>query len=238
MERKFEVDMEKLKTRIIKMSSLVDEQVEFALRAIDEENPELSQIVIDRDKKVNKHDRKVEKICQRIIALNQPVAMDLRLIISALTISTNLERIGDLAKNISGSFSEMGHKPKFISETKHFEMAKIAKEMLRDAIDAFNEGNIELAKNVIDTDDILDELYNQNRKILIEIMKAKVENIEPAVNLLEISRQLERIGDQSTNIAEDVYFIVEAQLIKHKYEKYIYTQLDKDEENDDGEEEK
>ena len=217
MERQFERDMEKLRTRIIKMSSLVDEQVDYALRAIDEENPELAQIVVERDKKVNKHDRKVEKICQRIIALNQPVAMDLRLIISALTISTNLERIGDLAKNISGNFSELLNKPKFISETKHFEMAKVAKEMLRDAIDAFNEGNIELAKKVIDTDDILDELYHQNRKILIEIMKASEENIEPAVNLLEISRQLERIGDQSTNIAEDVYFIVQAQLIKHKY---------------------
>ena len=232
MERKFEIDMEKLRTRIIKMSSLVDEQVEFALKAIDEENLELSQSVIDRDGKVNKYDRKIEKICQRIIALNQPVAMDLRLIMSALTISTNLERIGDLAKNISNNFSEMKSKPEFISETKHFEMAKVAKEMLRDAVDAFNEGNIELAKKVIDTDDTLDELYHQNRKMLIEIMKNKADNIESAVNLLEISRQLERIGDQSTNIAEDVYFIVEAQLIKHKYEKYIYTELSKDEDEE------
>src|SRR4030042_3360015 len=94
MERQFDLNIEKLRTRIIKMCSLVDEQVELALKAIEDDNPELSKIVTERDKKVNKYDRKVEKICQKIIALNQPVAMDLRLIMSALMISTNLERVG------------------------------------------------------------------------------------------------------------------------------------------------
>ena len=87
MERLFDIQIEKLKTRLIKMCSLVDEQVEFAIRSIEEENTELAQLVVDRDKKVDKFDVKIEKICQKIFALNQPVAMDLRLIMSSLTIS-------------------------------------------------------------------------------------------------------------------------------------------------------
>ncbi|OGU54315.1 MAG: phosphate transport system regulatory protein PhoU [Ignavibacteria bacterium RBG_13_36_8] len=233
MERQFDLNIEKLRTRIIKMCSLVDEQVELALKAIEDDNPELSKIVTERDKKVNKYDRKVEKICQKIIALNQPVAMDLRLIMSALTISTNLERVGDLAKNISYSFIDLKRKPDFISETKYFEMARLAKEMLGNSIDAFNDGNLELAKGVILKDDELDELYSTNRRMLIDTMKKNVRFIEDCVNLLEISRQLERIGDHATNIAEDVYFIIEAQLIKHKYEKYLTEQLDEGDTDDD-----
>ncbi len=101
MERQFEIQIEKLKTRLIKMCSLVDEQVELALKAVDEENTELADLVIERDAKVDKYDVKIEKICQKIFALSQPVAADLRLIMSALTIDTNLERIGDLAVNIA-----------------------------------------------------------------------------------------------------------------------------------------
>ena len=104
MERLFDIQIEKLKTRLIKMCSLVDEQVEFAIRSIEEENIELAQLVVDRDKKVDKFDVKIEKICQKIFALNQPVAMDLRLIMSSLTINNNLERIGDIAVNIAESF--------------------------------------------------------------------------------------------------------------------------------------
>ncbi len=104
MERQFDVQIEKLKKKILKMCSLVDEQVENAIKAIDEENIEIANQVIERDDKVDKYDVKIEKVCQKIIALNQPVAMDLRLIISALTINTNLERIGDIAVNLCENF--------------------------------------------------------------------------------------------------------------------------------------
>jgi phosphate transport system protein len=234
MERLFDIQIEKLKTRLIKMCSLVDEQVEFAIRSIEEENIELAQLVVDRDKKVDKFDVKIEKICQKIFALNQPVAMDLRLIMSSLTINNNLERIGDIAVNIAENFLLFGKKPAFFNKTKFSEMAKIAKEMVKDAIDAFIENNAKLAQKVIKTDDLLDELNRENHKILIDIMKEKTANIEQAVGLLVTSRQMERMGDHATNIAEDVYFIVEAQLIKHKYEKYLMS----DDEDDDNENEK
>lgn len=229
MERLFDIQIEKLKTRLIKMCSLVDEQVEFAIRSIEEENIELAQLVVDRDKKVDKYDVKIEKICQKIFALNQPVAMDLRLIMSSLTINNNLERIGDIAVNIAESFLIHKKKPAFIHKTKFLEMSKVAKEMVKDAIDGFIENNAKLAQKVIKTDNLLDELNRENHKILIEIMKEDPANIEQAVAFLVTSRQMERMGDHATNIAEDVYFIVEAQLIKHKYEKYLMSDEDDDE---------
>jgi phosphate transport system protein len=231
MERQFDQQLEKLKTRIIKMCSLVDEQVEFAIRCIEEENSDLAKLVIERDKKVDKYDVKIDKICQKIFALNQPVAMDLRLIMSALTINTNLERIGDIAVNIAENYLYMKKKPAFIDRSNFYKMAKVAKEMIRHSIDAFIDNNAQLAKKVIETDNILDSYNIENHKILIEVMKENVDNIESAVALLVISRQLERLGDHATNIAEDVFFIVEAQMIKHKYEKILFSD-DSDEDDD------
>lgn len=231
MERHFEQQIEKLKTRLIKMCSLVDEQVELAIKAFFENSNDLANVVIDRDKKVDKYDVKIDKICQKIIALNQPVAMDLRLIMSALTINTNLERIGDIAVNIAESVNMLKGNPDFITQTKFVEMSNQVKEMIRNAIDAFIENDAKLAQKVILSDNSVDNLNADNHKILIEIMKQNPDNIEPAVALLVVSRQLERLGDHATNIAEDVYFIVEAQLIKHKYEKYLFG--DEDEDDDD-----
>jgi phosphate transport system protein len=222
MERQFEVQIDKLRTRLIKMCSLVDEQVELSLKAIDEENIELADLVIERDSKVDKFDVKIEKVCQKIFALSQPVAMDLRLIMSALTINTNLERIGDLAVNLAEGIKEIKKKPDFFGKTNLNEMSAVTREMIKNAIDAFIEGDPKLAQKVIETDDKVDEFNAQNHTILKSIMKENPENVEPGVALLVMSRHLERLADHATNIAEDVYFIVEAQMIKHKYEKYLF----------------
>ncbi len=228
MERLLDEHLEKLKTRVIKMCSLVDEQVQFAIKAVETDDVELAQSVIDRDKKVNKYDVKIDKICQKIFALAQPVAVDLRYIMSSLTINSNLERVGDIAKNIAENLILIKKKPDFFQQTKLQEMFDLTKEMLKNAIDAFIIHNAELAKKVILSDDIVDRLNAENHTILKNIMKQNPDNIEAAVALLVISRELERLADHSTNIAEDVFFIVEAQMIKHKYEKYIFG----DEENE------
>jgi phosphate transport system protein len=229
MERILDEHLEKLKTRVIKMCSLVDEQVQFAIKSFEDENIELANSVIERDKKVNKFDVKIDKICQKIFALAQPVAMDLRYIMSSLTINSNLERIGDIAVNIAENVLIIKKKPDFYSSTKLEEMFRITKQMLKNAIDAFIEGNPELAKKVIVSDDIVDQMNADNHQILKSLMKQNPDNIEPAIALLVISRELERLADHCTNIAEDVFFIVEAQLIKHKYEKYIFGEEESDE---------
>ena len=231
MERQFDQQIEKLKTRIMKMCSLVDEQVEMAIRLIEDEDPSLAEIILEKEKKVDKYDLKIDKICQKIFALNQPVAMDLRLIMSALTINTNLERMGDIAVNIVENSALLGNKPEWINKTHFSEMAKIAREMIRLSIDSFIQDDAKLAKKVIETDVVLDNYNKENHRILIDIMKENPENIQKAVALLVISRQIERLGDHATNIAEDVYFIVEARMVKHKYEKLLFAEdSDTDEE--------
>jgi len=222
MQRLFDEHLEKLKTRVLKMCSLVDEQFQLAVKAVEEENVEMAQQVIERDKKVDKYDLKIEKICQKIFALTQPVAMDLRMIMSSMTLNTDLERIGDISVNIVENLLLIKKKPEFYKRTKLPEMFNLTKEILKNAIDAYIGGNAELAKNVIKTDDQIDKLNAENHSVLKEIMKENPANIEAAVALLVISRELERVADHSTNIAEDVFFIVEAQLIKHNYEKYIF----------------
>jgi phosphate transport system protein len=222
MQRLFDEHLEKLKTRVLKMCSLVDEQFQLAVKAVEEENLELAQQVIERDKKVDKYDLKIDKICQKIFALTQPVAMDLRMIMSSMTLNTDLERIGDISVNIVENLMLIKKKPEFYNRTKLPEMFNLTKEILKNAIDAYIGGNAELAKKVIKTDDLIDQLNDENHSALKEIMKENPANIEAAVALLVISRELERVADHATNIAEDVFFIVEAQLIKHNYEKYIF----------------
>jgi len=232
MERLLDQHIEKLKTRVIKMCSLVDEQVQASIKAVEQEDLELADRVIERDNKVNKYDNKIDKICQKIFALTQPVAMDLRLIMSSLTINNNLERIGDIAVNIAEYIKMIEKKPAFFQQTKLEEMFTLAKQMLKDSIDSYIGGNESLAKSVIESDDKLDQLNFDNHKILIEVMKKSPDNIESGIALLVMSRQLERLGDHCTNIAEDVFFIVEANLVKHKYEKYLFADEKEDEDDD------
>jgi phosphate transport system protein len=222
MERLLDEHLEKLKTRVIKMCSLVDEQVQLACKAIEEDNLELAKYVIEQDKKVDKFDLKIDKICQKIFALTQPVAMDLRLIMSSMTLNSDLERIGDIAVNIVENLLLIGKKPDFYQQTKLPQMFSSSKKMLKNAIDSYINGNPDLAKSVILDDAEVDKLNAENHQIIKSLMKQSSDNIEGGVALLVISRELERIADHSTNIAEDVFFIYEAQLIKHKYEKFFF----------------
>jgi len=229
MERQLDVQLEKLKKRLFKMCSLVDEQVNNAIKSVEEEDIELAKSVIEKDDKVDKFDVKIEKTCQKIFALNQPVAMDLRLIMSAMSLDMNLERIGDNAVNIARYIIDMKKKPGFFAETKFTEMAELVKVMVKTAIDSFIDNNAEYARKVIEMDDQLDILDKENHRIIVEIMKKDCNYVEEGVSMLGISRIMERLGDHATNIAEDVYFIVEAHLIKHRYEKYLFD----DDESDD-----
>lgn len=233
MERHFEVQLEKLKTRLIKMCSLVDEQVEFALRSIEEENAELARLVIERDQKVDKYDLKIDKICQKLFALSQPVATDLRLILSSLTINNNLERIGDIAVNLAEAQLLISKKPQFYDRSKLKDMMLIVREMISDAIDSFIEQDPKLAEKVIRTDAQLDSLNKENHSYFIDVMKSNQDAIENAVAYLVMSRQIERLGDHATNIAENVYFIVQAEVIKHNYEKYFFGGEGKEAEDDE-----
>lgn len=219
IQRPFDIQLEKLKTKLIKMCSLVDEQVEFALRAVEEGNNSLAVLVLERDHKVDKYDIKVESICQKLFALNQPVAIDLRVIMSALKIDGNLERIGDHAVNIAINSIEIKDKPDFFGRIRFSETGTVVREMIKNAIDSFIDRDTDLAKKVLATDDTVDELVKENRRILIEIMKENPNSVENGMRYHSIFQALERLGDHASKIAEEVYFIVRAESIKHRSEE-------------------
>ncbi|OGU34884.1 MAG: phosphate transport system regulatory protein PhoU [Ignavibacteria bacterium GWB2_35_6b] len=216
MERPFDIQIEKLRTKIIKMCSIVDEQVGLSINSILNYDKSLADLVIEIEEKVDRFDVKIERICQKLFALNQPVAMDLRLIMSALKINSSLERMGDLAVNIARNSKDLKNPPGFMQRLNFEEIARIAREMIKKSFDSFINSDAELAKSVISSDNQLDEFVKVNSKILIEIMKEKAENIENALIIHSVLQEIERLGDHAVNISEEVYFIIKAQSLKHR----------------------
>jgi len=219
MERPIDIQLEKLKNKLIKMGSLVDEQVDFAIRAFEENNLDLASTVIERDLNVDKFDDKIEKICQKIFALNNPVAMDLRTIMSTLKINANLERISDLSVHIAHIYKDLGKKPTFFDSLHLTDIFTLVRQMLRYAIDSMIYSDSETAKRITGIDNQLDELVNSDIKILIDVMKKSADSVEQGVLTYSLLHELERIGDHSTNIGEEVYFAVKGESIRHRSEK-------------------
>lgn len=215
MPRHFEIELDQLRTNIIKMGSLVDEQIEFALKSLLESNVELAQLVIDRDKRVDEFDNLIDKQCERIFALTQPVAIDLRLIMSALKINNELERIGDIAVNIAERVDPLRQNSNLIQRVPLAQMADQARLMVTQAIDSFVNNDPSLARNILMQDDTVDALDREIFHQLVSVMKKDANTIEAASHIMILSRHIERLADHATNIAEDVIFLVDAKIIKH-----------------------
>lgn len=216
MHRTFEEDLDKLRTRLIRMGSLVEEQVEFALRALRDGNQELARIVMDRDDKVDKLDLKIDKQCQRIFALNQPVATDLRLLLAAMKINNELERVGDMATNIASIVTLSPNAVELANKIDLHRLAKAAYTMLKSSLDAFINNDPELAAHILPSDTTVDQLYDVLKSELVEIMKSDVNLVSDGANLLLCLYELERMADHATNIAENVIFLTEAKLVRHR----------------------
>ena len=152
-----EEELDQLRTRVIKMGSLVEEQIDFAIRSLFESNLELAKIVIERDEKVDKFDIKIDKQCQKIFALTQPVAIDLRLIMSALKLNNDLERMGDIAVNIAERTEHLEGYVELLKRVKLDEMSTNVKGMVRKTIDSFVNNDNSLAIEVIKSDDVVDD---------------------------------------------------------------------------------
>ena len=216
MNRPFEDDLDKLRTRLIRMGSLVEEQVEFALRALREGNQELARIVVERDDKVYKLDLKIDKQCQRIFALNQPVASDLRLLLAALKINNELERIGDMATNVASVVIVTPNAVQLANQIDLHRIASAAYMMLKSSLDAFINNDPDLAAHILPSDNTVDQLYEILRVDLIEVMKEDSLLVEDGAALLLALYDLERMADHATNIAENVIFLTQAKLVRHR----------------------
>src|SRR5215510_14272280 len=213
--RHFQEELEQLKARLLEMGGLAEEQVRLAVKGLVERDRELIDRVLVGDEPLNALHIEIDSRCFTLLALYQPMAVDLRAIVAAVKINTDLERVGDLAINIAEAAQRyVGHAPvkKLIDIPR---MAVIAQSMLRDALDAFVRRDTALAQSVLNQDDELDALKTQIFRELLTYMLADPHTVEPALDLILISRHLERIGDHATNVDEDVIFMVSARDVRH-----------------------
>ena len=197
------------------MGGLAEERVHAAMRALVERDPQAIAGVIQGDEPVNNLELEIDRRAFKLLALYQPMAVDLRVIVAAVKINSDLERVGDLAVNIAEAAKRYIAHPPVKALIDLPRMGEIAQRMLREALDAFVSQDIGAARRVLEQDDLLDALKSHLFRELLTYMLGNPRIIEGAIELVLISRHLERIGDHATNIAEDVIFIVEARDVRH-----------------------
>lgn len=213
--RHFEADLDGLKGRLLAMGGLAEERVRESVRGIVEREHDAIEAVLAGDEPINDLHMEIDDRCFKLLALHQPMAADLRVIVAAVKINTDLERVGDLAVNIAEAGKRYLQHPQVKPLIDIPRMGELAQKMLRDALDAFVRRDMALAEAVLAADDTLDALKTQIFRELLTYMLQAPETIEPALDLILISRHLERIGDHATNVAEDVIFILSARDVRH-----------------------
>jgi phosphate transport system protein len=214
--RHFQEELELLKERLLRMGGLAEERVRLAVNGVADRDGEALHAVMTGDEPINDFHIEVDDRCFKLLALHQPMAADLRTIVAAVKINTDLERVGDLAVNVAEAGKRYLQHPPVKPLIDIPRMGNIAQEMLRDALDAFVRRDVVLAEAVLAKDDDLDGLKTQIFRELLTFMLQDTATIEPALDLILISRHLERIGDHATNIAEDVIFMVSARDVRHQ----------------------
>ncbi len=212
---RFQDEFDTFKARLLEMGGLAEERVRAAIHALVDRDHEVIEQVLGGDQPLNRLQVDIDDRGFHLLALYQPVATDLRAIMAALKINTDLERVGDLAVNIAEAALRYFTHPPVKPLVDIPRMASLAQEMLRDALDAFVRQDAALAQDVLRRDDGLDDLKSQVFRELLTYMLQDPGTIEPALDLILISRHLERIGDHATNVAEEVIFLVSARDVRH-----------------------
>ena len=215
MQRHFEKELESLQTTIIKMGSAAEEALKLSISSLLEGATDVAQRVIDGDERINSLEVEIDNAIVDILALQQPVAVDLRLILAAQKINNDLERIGDHAVNIAQSAIPLARRKPTESLLELPKMAEIVQGMVRDALDGFIHREVRLGTKVLEQDDTIDDMNKSMTRQVIELMKSDQKSIETGLDLIRVSRNLERVADLATNIAEEVIFIAQARVVKH-----------------------
>ncbi len=215
METHFQQELNKLKENLLKIAGLAEQAISNAVEALVQRNMSLAEKTIKEDEKINQMEILIDEWCLKLLALYQPMAADLRFITSAMRINIELERIGDLAVNIAERVISLNQEPQLKPYIDIPRMAEITQAMVKDVLDAFVNGDTNLARAVCERDDQVDALNDQVFRELLTYMMADPKTITRAVHLIIVSRCLERIADHTTNIAEGIIFMVKALVIKH-----------------------
>ena len=216
MTKHFQNEIERLKKKILRLAAMVEDTLQKAVRSATEMNAELAVEVIDSDLAIDSYEIEVEEDCLKILALHQPVATDLRYIVAVLKINSDLERIADLAVNIAEHARELSSLPRTPTPFDLTSMLDATMTMVKQSVDALMKQDVNMAHGVIRKDDLVDEFHRAAIHSGLKQIQADPDNVEFHVNLLSISRNLERIADHATNIAEDVIYMIEGEIVRHQ----------------------
>jgi phosphate transport system protein len=214
-QRHFDEELADLKTKLLRMAAQAEDQIDQALTALVTRDSALAREVIERDHQINALDVEIDEESIRLLALHQPAARDLRLVTTAMKIATELERISDLAENVSERAIELNEEPQLKPYIDIPMMGNMARGMVKQSIDAFVKEDAQLARKVLADDDYVDDLMEQLFRELLSFMLEDTRTISRAIRLSFIAKYLERMADHATNIAELVVYLVEGKIIRH-----------------------
>jgi phosphate transport system protein len=220
MTKHFQNELERLKKKLLTLSAIVEESVEKAVRSISNRDVQLAREVIENDRSIDLLEVEVEEECLKVLALHQPVAVDLRFVVAVLKINNDLERIGDLAVNIAERSSYLGQKEPIEMPFDFATMEKKTRLMLEKAIDSLIQMSLEVAREVGAADDEIDAINREMYDQVAKGIRNSPDQADRLIHCLSISRHLERIADYATNIAEDVIYMIEGQIVRHQPEEY------------------
>ena len=216
MPPRLQIEIENLKKRILSLGAMVEEQVNLAIKALEKKDQEIAKNIIRVDRKIDEIEVEIEEECLKILALHQPVAVDLRFITAVIKINNDLERIGDEAVNIAERVIYLGTRPPLNVSFDYSEMSEKTIKMLKDSLDALVFLDIDLAYRVRLEDDEVDALDREFFEKVKQIIPDNSERVGSLIHIFSISHHLERIADHATNIAEDVIYLIEGVIQRHK----------------------
>ncbi|MBS11703.1 MAG: phosphate transport system regulatory protein PhoU [Gemmatimonadetes bacterium] len=221
MERTFDQLLDHLKGELLKMGGAVEESIDQAVRSLVDRDNDLAQTVIDGGKDIDDWEVKIEEECLRLLAMQQPVASDLRLIATTMKINYDLERVNDQAVNIAQRALVLNQLPMLKPLIDIPRMAELTRSMVNDALDAFVNRDVNLANKVRKIDDLVDGLRDQVFRELLTYLHGQTDTtmIDRAIQLILVSRHLERIGDHASNISENAVYLVQGRIVRHKKEE-------------------
>ncbi len=219
MPVRLQKELQKLKMRILSLGTMVEERVRMAIKAVETRDEKLAKRIIEMDREIDENEVEVEEECLKILALHQPVAVDLRFITAVIKINNDLERIGDQAVNISQRVVSIARRPPVTVPFDYKLMAEKTEAMLRESLDALVNLDADLAHKVCLKDDEVDDINREIYDKVKEAIRSHPDRVGYMINLLLVSRHLERIADLTTNIAEEVIYLIEGEISRHRMSK-------------------
>jgi phosphate transport system protein len=216
VSKHLERDLDDLQRELVALASSVEEAIHKAIRALQQRDSQLAQEVIDGDNLIDEEENHVEEECLKVLALHQPVAIDLRRVSAAMMINTDLERMGDLAEDIAERATALTRMAQIPIPADLQRMTDLTSSMVRQALDAFVSLDVRLARRVCRMDDEVDRYNKLIIEELIALMQKSPEMVEPGLSFFSATRHLERIADHATNIAEEVIYLVEGAIVRHR----------------------